>query len=75
MCLVPPRQRALGGFSYSCHVYTLAKQGLRTLQGGREEEGVGKLKARNCGLMVEVADLEAVDPGKTAKAQSLTYRR
>lgn len=46
MCLVPPRQGALGGFSYSCHVYTLAKQGLRTLQGGTEEGGARKQKAR-----------------------------
>lgn len=41
----------------------------------RGRRGGGKLKARNCGLMVEVADLEAVDTRKTAKAQSLTHRR
>ncbi len=46
MCLVPPGQGALGGFGYSCHVYTLAKQGLRTLQGGTEEGGTQRLKAR-----------------------------
>lgn len=46
MCLVPPRRRALGGFTYSCHVYTLAKQGLRTLQGGTAGEWVGRLKAK-----------------------------
>lgn len=45
-CLVPPRQGALGGFTYSCHVYTLAKQDLRTLQGGTEEEREVRPKAQ-----------------------------
>lgn len=45
-CLVPPRQGALGGFTYSCHVYTWAKQDLRTLQGGTEEEREVRPKAQ-----------------------------
>lgn len=72
---MPPRQRALGGFTYSCHVYTQAKQGLRTLQGGTGEEWVGRLKAKECGPVVEGADLGAVDAGKAAKAPSLTQRK
>lgn len=43
MCLVPQHLGALGGFTYSCHVYTLAKQGLRTLQGGTEEGAKGEV--------------------------------
>lgn len=74
-CLVPPPQGALGGFTYSCHVYTLAKQDLRTLQGGTEEEREVRPTAQSCGPVVNVADLVAVDAGKAAKAQSLTHRR
>lgn len=45
-CLVQPQQGALGGFSYSRHVYTLAKQDLRTLRGGTEEEREVRPKAQ-----------------------------
>lgn len=34
--------------------------------------GARKLKAKLCGLMAEARDLEAVDAGQTANAQSLT---
>lgn len=45
-CLVPLRQGALGGFTRSCHVYILTKQGLRTLWGGTEVGGARRLKAQ-----------------------------
>lgn len=66
---MPPYQKALGGFSYSCHVYTRAKQGLRTLRGGTED--LQECRSE-CGLLVEASDLEAVDAGQTAQPQSLT---
>lgn len=75
MCLVPPGQRALGGFTYSCRVCAHAKQGLSTFQGGTEEDWPGRLKAKECGPVVEVADLGAVDAGEAAKASSLIHRK